>query len=126
MPKQIIIPKIKITDRHLRWNWEQSPDNDEKARYHFIIVDNKRREGKFEELITQFQKFGSVEITRTTEGKVEGSPHRYLFNSFDINVAPREIDLTKLSYPIIKDKNLYERQIGSVEDYVMKLYSKNS
>ena len=124
MPKIVKKVIVKPTDRHVRWNWEQSPDQNEKARYHFIIVDNKRREGRFEEIVTQFQKFRPVEIYRTCEGKVEGSPHRYLFNSFDINVAPREIDLTKLKLPIVKDKNLYERQVGSVEDYVRNFYSK--
>jgi len=126
MVKTIKITNPKLTDRHIRWNWEQSPDSDEKARYHFIIVDNKRRKGRMEEIFDQFQKLNSIEIIRSVDGKVEGSPHRYLFDSFDTNIAPREIDLTKLSLPKIKDKNLYERQIGSIEDYVEKLYSKNS
>ena len=126
MVKTIKKEVVKITDRHIRWNWQQSPDEQEKVRYHFIVVDNKRREGKMEELLEQLQQFSPVETIRTTDGKVEESPHRYLFSSVDINVAPREIDITKLGLPVIRDKELYERQIGSVEDYVMKLYSKNS
>jgi hypothetical protein len=120
---KIFRKKIAKTDRHIRWNWEQSPDDLEKVRYHFIIVDNKRREGTFESIINQFQKFNPIEIVRKVEGKVENSPYRYLFNSFDTQIAPREIDLTKIGLPKVKDSDLYERKIGSVEDYVEKLYS---
>lgn len=119
-----MIPRIKITDRHIRWNWEKSPDREDTVRYHYIVVDNKRREGAFESILEQFQRLKATEIVRTREGKVEGSPHRYLLNSFDINVAPREIDKTRFRLPLVRDRNLYERQIGSIEEYVRKLYSK--
>ena len=124
MPKQIKIPTIKTTDRHIRWNWEASPDRQDAARSHYVIVDNKRREGTFESIVDQFQQFSAIEIVRTCEGKVEGSPHRYLLNSFDANVSTREIDKTLFKLPTVRDKNLYERHISSIEEYVMKLYSK--
>ena len=37
--------KIYKKDRHIRWNWEKSPDNPDAVRYHFIVVDNKNKEG---------------------------------------------------------------------------------
>ena len=34
---------VRITkqDRHIRWNWEESPDREEIVRYHFVVVDDK-------------------------------------------------------------------------------------
>lgn len=116
--------KIKKTDRHVRWNWQQSPDDQEKVRYHLVVVDNKRREGTMEKIFGQFQELRPIDIIRQgVEGKVEGSPHRYLFNSFDTETAIREIDLTKIALPKVRDYDLYERKIGSVEDYVENLFS---
>ena len=116
--------KVSKTDRHLRWNWERSPDDSDKVRYHFVVVDNKQRPRRVFSVLEQIQSFSSVEPIRQIEGKVEGSPHRYLFESFDVNVKPAEINLSKIGLPIIQDKELYERQDTSgIEKYVAGIYS---
>jgi hypothetical protein len=115
---------VSKTDRHLRWNWEQSPDDRGKVRYHVIVVDNKQRPRRLFSVLEQIQSFSSVEPIRQIEDKVENSPHRYLFESFDVNVKPAEIDFSKIGLPVVRDKELYERLCTSgIENYVMGIYS---
>lgn len=116
--------KLKKSIRHIRWNWENSPDSEDMVRYHFVIVDDKFREGTMENILMQIQNFGSLEIVRSEEGKVEGTKFRYLFHSYDSNVAPRILDWSKVKNCFVKrDSQLRERRRGFIEDYVFGLYS---
>ena len=116
--------KVYKRKRHLRWNWEHSPEDSEKVRYHFIVVDDKDREGKINILLEQLQEFGSVEEVRNDGGKVKDSKFRYLFISCDSTTAPRILNFNKLprDYPIRRDKNLRERKRGNLSDVVADFY----
>ena len=71
------------------------------------------------------QQFNSIELIRDIEGKVEGTQFRYRLESFETNVKPSEIDLTTFSVPVVRDKELYEREkIGGIENYVANLFAK--
>ena len=115
--------RVKKNSRHIRWNWEQSPDNPELVRYHFIDVDDKNREGIMRKIIEQLTKYGFVEKSRQSlKGKVKGSKFRYLFESYDSDQKPSMLDLSKLGKFIKRDYDLYERKVGNLEDYVIGLY----
>lgn len=45
--------KIARTERHIRWNWENSPDESEMVRYHFIIIDDKNRRATLAQLVAE-------------------------------------------------------------------------
>ncbi|HJX50054.1 MAG TPA: hypothetical protein VJ438_01190, partial [Candidatus Nanoarchaeia archaeon] len=83
-------------ERHIRWNWEKSPDNEEMVRYHFVVVDDKDREGIMRRITEQLLAINPIEPVREEEGKVKGTEFRYLFESYDTVVAPREISWTKI------------------------------
>lgn len=108
--------------RHVRWNWERSPDTNEGVRYHFVVVDDKNRDGTLRKILEQMQSFESLQKIREVTGKVSGTRLRYLFCSYDCNVAPREIDLVITGKKIVRDWNLRERLRGNIEDYVADLY----
>lgn len=114
-----VVPK---DSRHIRWNWEESPDRFQYARYHVVVVDDKRREGIFLGILQQIQRISSIETIRKVEGPVKESKLKYLFVSFDTIVAPREIDWSKTGKVVRQDINLYERKVGNIEDYVSNLY----
>jgi len=114
--------KISKTERHIRWNWETIGENE--VRYHFIVVDNKNRDVLMNKIIEQIREFGFIEHIRKCEGKVRNSRFRYLFNSYDSNVSPTHLDLTKLKKPLKKDYDLKERKKGNIEDYVYSIYER--
>ncbi|MEK6842379.1 MAG: hypothetical protein AABX84_01065 [Nanoarchaeota archaeon] len=125
MGKQIIkgFREVPKKSRHIRWNWRRSLENFESVRYYIIVVDDKNREGVLDSVIEQIQKISSIMDVVDIEGNVKGSGLRYLFRRFETPVAPREIDWTKTGKVVIRDRNLYERKRGSLEDYVASLYS---
>ena len=112
--------------RHVRWNWERSPDNLDMVRYHFIIVDDKCRKEKMTRIIDSIRsKISSnyaFEQVRSVEGKVGGTEFRYLFESHDTLYSPSLLDMNRLFKRNVRDVNLYERKVGNFEDYVDKLY----
>mgnify|MGYP001570023190 CR=1 FL=1 len=119
--------KVKRTERHIRWNWEVSPDSPESARYHFIVVDDKNREMTMNSLIGRISNAGitnsPVELIRTRQGKVKMSELRYLFNSYD---SPLKIGgFLGISKPVKRDPELKERiKSGlSIEQYVENEYN---
>ena len=118
--------KISNTERHIRWNWEQSRDNPETARYHFVIVDDRDREGILNQILEQLGVWGgALEPIRSVEDKVAGSEFRYLFRSYDVNQRPDMIDWTRLGTSgerVKQDRDLRERQKGSIENYVEGVY----
>ena len=115
--------KIKKTERHVRWNWEQSPEDGNLVRYHFVIIDDRDREGVMRKITEQLLQVNPIEPIRSVEGKVQGTKYRYLFNSYDTVVAPRMIAWSKVGKPIKRDKDLRERKVGNIEDYVAEVYS---
>lgn len=116
--------KVFKKSRHLRWNWEVSPDNPENLRYHFVIVGDKNRKGIINQVLQPLTEWGFViPIRKGIEGKVKDSKFRYLFESYDSNQKPSMIDLSKLKKPIKRDIELYERKVGNVEDYVERIYN---
>ena len=120
-------PRVRKDSRHIRWSWEKSDspeiDGVGQVRYHFIIVDDKRREARLNQLLQQLQEYGNAEEIRRTEGRVRNSDLRYLFASYDSTTAPRMIKWSKIERPVVRDRDLSERQKGSVEDYVASVYS---
>ena len=124
MVKQINYKKHIMKDsRHIRWNYEESPDNSEMVRAHFIIVDDKNRKGIIHQILEPLVKLNyGMEKIRSVEGKVKGTKYRYLFESYDFRTDPSHIEWNKLGKHIKKDKDLYERVRGTIEDYVVNIY----
>ena len=120
-PKNIrYIPK---RSRHIRWHWEESPDNHELVRYHVVVVGDKKIEQPIDNILQQVNSMGpAIQLIREVRGDVGDSRFKYLFKSFDTSISPTEIDWSKTNLPRRKDKNLYERKRGSIEDYVADLY----
>ncbi len=112
--------------RHVRWNWEESPeqdaDNRHYVRYHFVVVDDRDREGIMNRIITGLSLYGEVILIRSVEGKVAGSDFRYLFRSFDCVINPEQIRWNKIRKRRIRDSDLRERKKGNIEDYVARVY----
>ncbi len=114
---------ISAGSRHILWNWEQSPDNPELARYHVVIADNKKRKATRDRIFQQIQENGfSVEVIREVEGKVVGSKLKYLLVSFDTFARLDLIDWTKTGKAARQERELYERKFGSIEKYVADSY----
>jgi len=125
---------VDKTERHVRCNWEKSPDDSSTPvdidglglmRYHFVVVDDRDREGVLLRILDQMQQFGDLIPVRNVEGKVAGTRFRYLFRSYDSTIAPRELNLNLFRKPVIKDSELRERKKSSeaIEDYVANIYN---
>lgn len=118
--------KISLRERHIRWNWEKSPDNPDMTRYFFVIVDDKGRDQKLEKILSNFRKKTIInhpfEFIRKSEGQVVNSGLRYLFAIYDSGYSPNLIDFFNVSAKVIMDNELYERKVGNVEDYVERLF----
>ena len=113
--------RIMKKERHIRWNWETV---DDKVRYHVIVVDNKNRGKIFNAIFERIKEYqGSIEPVRKCEGKVIDSRFRYLFESFDSNISPNIIDFSSFGN-VRRDRDLIERQRGTIEDYVSSIYER--
>lgn len=117
---------IKNLTRHIRWNWEISPNNVSFVRYHFVIVDDKERKEKINKILHYAQsksivKFPFEEI-RAVKGKVKGSKLKYLFISYDTKYNSVYMNPENVFDSVKKDEHLYERQRTNIEDYVANLY----
>lgn len=111
--------KVFKKSRHIEWNMEESPDNFELVRYHFIVVDDKRRESIMNEILQDLSRWGgSISLIRNVEGKVVGSNFRYLFRTYDSNQKPDMINFIRLGKSVKRNYELYERKKGNIEDYV--------
>ena len=69
------IPK---KSRHIRWNWEPSPENAEMVRYHFIVVNDKNNKEKISRIISYATNKSIINHTFNSirpiiEGKVKDS-----------------------------------------------------
>ncbi|MAH03589.1 hypothetical protein CMI39_02265 [Candidatus Pacearchaeota archaeon] len=117
--------RIFKNSRHIRWNWEPSPDTDNYGRFQIIIVNDKNRRGIMNKFLEQLQQVpGIIIIRKNIEAKVKESKYRYLFETYDSPIALKEIKWEKIGDKIKRDTNLYERQKGSIEDYVARMYEK--
>jgi len=114
--------------RHVRWNWEQSPernpDSEPFVRYHFVVVDDRNREGIMNAAIAELSVYGELIPLRSVEGKVSDTRVRYLFQSYDSSIKPDMLKLHELGKVLIMDPDLRERKRGNIEDYVARVYSK--
>ena len=74
-------------------------------------------------ILSELQKVGSADNIRSVSGDVN-SRLKWLFESYDSGVAPREIDWTKVIKPIRRDPELWEREFGTdrIINYVADLY----
>lgn len=113
---------IKKSDRHIRWNWEPSPDLVNGIRYHFIVVDDKNRGATLNKITEQINKIGILIPIRQVEEKVRNSDMFYLFRSYDSNIAPREINFSRIRKKLKRDYNLAERKRGNIENYISDIY----
>lgn len=116
------LKNVPIKSRHVRWNWEPSSDNPEHARYHIIAVGDKNLPGILQIVTEQIQRIYPIMDEIDVEGKVKGSKFRFVYKRFETRVAPREIDWTKIGFPVVRDRKIYERKKGNIEDYVADLY----
>ncbi|MCA9487879.1 MAG: hypothetical protein KC516_02870 [Nanoarchaeota archaeon] len=121
--------RIFKKSRHIRWNWEQSPDDSEMVRYHFVVVDDKDRDGKIAKIMHNALKKSIVSypfnpIREDLEGRVGNSGLRYLFETYDTKYSSEFMDPSKIFERVVKDPNLKERvrKGFSVEDYVADFY----
>ncbi len=119
--------RVFKNERHIRWNYEVSPDSPDSLRYHFIVVDDKNREETMNSLVKKISERGivssPVKPVRKRQGKVEGSELRYLFESYD---SPLKIgNFLSIRKPMKRDPDLKERIApgSNVEQYVERIYS---
>jgi hypothetical protein len=118
-------------DRHIRYNWQNSPksegDLDKRyVRYHFVIVDDRFIENKLEGIISNFHKKSIIDFpfdeVRKIKGKFNDTGLEYLFVSYDTEYTPNFLSFEGVSTNIKQDKNLTERKVLKIEDYVDRLY----
>jgi hypothetical protein len=117
---------IKRNERHIRWNWETSPDNtndgNSMVRYHFVVVGDKGKKAVIERLLYQIQIRGAIIPVNSFEGSVRDSDFRFLYESYDSVVSPRMISFSICGKKVKRDRELYERQSSSgIETYVRTL-----
>ena len=121
---------VKRTERHIRWNCEiSSPysergEGEEMLRYHFVVVDDRDREGIMNQLLERLRQFGgAVDVIREQYGDVKGSRLKYLFKTVDSRTASSALSFTGIGKPIKRDRDLRERERGNIEDYVDGIYN---
>ncbi|MDO8468120.1 MAG: hypothetical protein Q7S56_04205 [Nanoarchaeota archaeon] len=125
-----MVKRVSNNERHVRWNFEPSPDsmdwNDKRVRYHFVIVNDKYREGILGQLLSQLSSFKGIEEVRKIEGKVAGTSLMYLFASYDSSAARRFLKFEKIvgNKDFKQDTSLIERKKGNIEDYVANIYGR--
>ncbi|MFA5857242.1 MAG: hypothetical protein WC867_07805 [Candidatus Pacearchaeota archaeon] len=118
---------IRKNSRHLRWNWHLTDEIDSDGRnylrYHFVVVDDRNREGILGKILENLARYSEAIQIRREDGKVKDSDLRYLFCSYDSLIKPEMINWSNINKPIKRDLDLRERKIGNIEDYVASLYS---
>jgi hypothetical protein len=128
--KEAIKPKEFIfKDRHVRYNWQNSPkgDTDQNyVRYHFVIADDKFIDAKLDQIISNFQEKSIINFTfeeiRRVKGKFANTGLEYLFVSYDTKATPKFLSFKGISTNIKHDKDLVERKVLKIEDYIDRLY----
>ena len=54
------LKNVPIKSRHVRWNWEQSPDDSFLVRYHVAVVGNKKLKEVVEKFTEPWEKLQGV------------------------------------------------------------------
>ena len=121
--RNFMVKRVMRAERHIRWNWERSSEQSDLVRYHFVVVDDKDREGTMNKLLSHLQYGGAIELIRVQMGRVKGGELWYLFQTYDSRMRPDMLDFSKIGKPVRKDPDLRERTRGSIENYVANLYS---
>ena len=119
--------QVPKKSRHVRWNWEELEDGSEMARYHFIIVDNKNLKGKMTEILNHAQEESIInhmfdKVRQPVEGKVKDSNFQYFFVSYDTKCTADFLNPKSIFPSVIRDKELFERKVLNMEDYVSRIY----
>jgi len=125
MAKPIMKTGIARDERHVRWGYHKSPDDETLMRYHFVVVDDKHRREQMDELVAQLNFTGSaVPIRQDVTGRVGQSKMHFLFETFDSQTAPGMVNPGKLGKPVKFDRELYERKgTDGIEVYVTNQYA---
>lgn len=128
-PKINTIPSFTFNKRHVRYNWQTSPESTEDnklVRYHFIIADDRFLESKLDRIILNAQEKSIINFNfneiRRVKGKFKDTGLDYIFASYDSNCTSKFIDFKGVSENIKRDVNLVERVGLKIEDYVERLY----
>jgi len=129
--KSEIVKTFNSKGRHIRYNFEKSPSDNNDAervfmRYHFVVVDNRFIEQNIEKIQQNFQNKSIVnypfnEVHRM-EGKFKSTGFNYLFLSFDTEYTSKFLSFEGISLDKKRDFNLRERKELNIEDYVSRLY----
>lgn len=129
---KLIKKRFSQKDRHIRYSYEKAPDSEdmingaEKIRYHFIIQDDRFREEKIEKILSNFQEKTIInylfEEIDHLEGKAIGTPYRYLYKCYESFYSPTLLNFKGISTNIKKDRDLRERKIGDIKEYIRKIY----
>jgi hypothetical protein len=126
------LPKFVFKARHVRWNWQSSPESTEDnqlVRYHFLIADDRFLEGKLDRIISNAQEKSIINYNfneiRNMKGKFKSAGLNYLFKTYDSNCTPNFINFEGVSENIKKDKDLVERTGLKIEDYIERVYEKD-
>jgi hypothetical protein len=111
---------------HFRIGWEPSPDYNKMLRYHAVSVDYDRirTEIKMHQFMKELSKLGPINpIRQPRKGKISGTNLEYMFQTFDSEINPNEINFSQLGKRVIKDGKFCERLVGKIEDYVERIYN---
>ena len=116
--------KVYKASRHIRWNWERSPNQvEELVRYHFIVVDDRNREGIMNRIIEPLQMYDALRTVREgTTFDVFDSKLKALFATYDSLIKPEFLELYRFRNPVKRDDNLKERIRGNLDDYVCNFF----
>ncbi len=129
MKNSNLTKKFIFRERHVRYNYEVSPNSsldNPLIRYHFVIVDDRFLDSKPDMIVSNFQdksiiNFSFEKMVRA-KGKFKDTGLEYLFVSYDSNCTPKFLDFKGVSSNILRDKNLKERKVLTIEDYVRRVY----
>jgi len=133
--RKLLIQKgFKFKERHVRWNYEESPSDksyeDKKlVRYHIVIADDRFLEEKLERLYLNFQEKSIIthsfeEVRPRKSGKFLDTGLDYLFVSFDTEYPYSFVSFEGVSQNVKRDPDLRERKVLKIEDYVERSYEK--
>lgn len=123
---------IPLESRHIRWNWEPSPDNydfnHKLLRYNLFIVDDSDfdRRNRLNKIFGQLSRVDSrIVPVNQFEGKIKNSKWTGLLSIYDSIVSSDFLNLKQLGIPIRKDDKMYAREFISIQEYISNLYDIN-
>ena len=117
--------------RGVIWNWEESPSNKKEetrrfVRYHVLVIDDRFIDEKIEKLQQNFLDASIVTYPFNEVKRVYGKSKKaglpFLFVSFDTDYTTDFVSFKGISNNVKKDKDLREREVLSIEDYIQRKY----